>query len=159
MPRRPRPARRPPGAAGSSAGSCWRWWPCCSPRRSSAGTRSSRRCPRCLPPLLTVYQRLGLPVTLHEGLEFADLASARRGPRGTQAVTVSGQVRNTTDHELPVPKLRVALLDDRHHELRSKLFDPSQATLPPGGTMRFDLELPDPPAEARDFTIAFGDQP
>src|SRR4051812_4887383 len=111
-----------------------------------------------VPPLLSVYQRLGLPETLHEGLEFADLASARRDSGGTQAVTVSGQVRNTTDHELPVPKLRVALLDDRHHELRSKLFDLSQATLPPGGTMRFDLELPDPPAEARDFTIAFGDQ-
>jgi predicted Zn finger-like uncharacterized protein len=111
-----------------------------------------------VPPLLSVYQRLGLPVTLHEGLEFADLASARRDSGGTQAVAVTGQVRNTTNHDLPVPKLRVALLDDRHHELRSKLFDPSQATLPPGGTMRFELELPDPPAEARDFTIAFGDQ-
>src|SRR5690242_69608 len=76
-----------------------------------------------VPRLLPVYQRLGLPVTLHQGLEFADLGSARRDSGGAQAITVSGQVRNTTDHELPVPKLRVALLDDRHHELHSQLFD------------------------------------
>ncbi|HEY0410444.1 MAG TPA: DUF3426 domain-containing protein [Candidatus Dormibacteraeota bacterium] len=110
-----------------------------------------------VPALLPVYQRLGLPVTLHEGLEFAELASARRDSGGAQAVAVSGQVRNTSDHELPVPRLRVALLDDRHHELRSQIFDPPQPTLPPGGTVRFELALPDPPAEARDFTIAFGD--
>jgi predicted Zn finger-like uncharacterized protein len=112
-----------------------------------------------LPPALPVYQHLGLPVTLHLGLEFADLGSSRRDAGGTPGVTISGQVRNTTDREAPVPELRVALLDDRHRELRSQLFDPPQPTLPPGGSMRFELELPDPPTDARDFTISFADQP
>lgn len=109
------------------------------------------------PAVAPVYERLGLPITVRLGLEFRDLASARAEP-GSSAVRVTGTIHNVSGGEVRVPQLRVALLDGSREEIRSQLFDPPQATLPAEGTASFELTLPDPPPEARDFTITFADR-
>jgi hypothetical protein len=76
------------------------------------------------PAAQTVYERLGLPITVRLSLEFRDLTSSRREQAGHSQVVVSGEIRNTAGREVPVPQLRVALLDEKHVELQSELFPP-----------------------------------
>ena len=112
-----------------------------------------------LPAALPVYQRLGLPVTLRLGLEFRALASERRDEGDRGALIVTGEVHNVSGQERQVPQLRVALLDEGRQEIDAGSFDAPQKVLPPGGSTRFEIRLPNPPATARNFHISFAETP
>ena len=112
-----------------------------------------------LPATLPVYERLGLPVTLRLGLEFRGLTSERRADGDQGALVVTGEVHNVSGQERQVPQLRVALLDEGRQEIDAGSFDAPQKVLPPGGSTRFEIRLPNPPATARNFHISFAETP
>jgi predicted Zn finger-like uncharacterized protein len=110
-----------------------------------------------LPATVPLYQRLGLPIELPLGVEFRELSSLQRLDEGRKVLVVSGEITNISGQQRLLPPIRVALLDADRKELDFGLFDPPQADLGPGGLARFEVELGEPPPEASNFTVSFGE--
>ena len=110
-----------------------------------------------LPAAVPLYQRLGLPVDLPLGVEFRELSSLQRLDEGRKVLVVSGEIANVSGQQRVLPPIRVALLDADREELDFGLFDPPQPELGPGGLARFEVELGEPPSEASNFTVSFGE--
>lgn len=111
------------------------------------------------PATAAVYQRLGLPVRMQLALEFRQLNSEERQEDGRVKFVVSGEIHNVSGQDRQVPPIRVGLLDAARQEIEFGLFDPPQPILPPGGRVRFEAQLSDPPPEARSFTVSFAETP
>ena len=101
------------------------------------------------------YQRLGLPVTQPIGLELAGIVSERLAGENGDTLRITGAVRNVAGAERPVPPLRVALLDSARDEVLVREVDMPQAVLAAGASTRFTVDLEDPPADARNFSVTF----
>jgi hypothetical protein len=56
---------------------------------------------------------------------------------------------------LPVPQIRVALIDEDRRELYHWTFLPGVMTLRPGQTATFNTRLANPPVGARRFELRF----
>jgi predicted Zn finger-like uncharacterized protein len=110
-----------------------------------------------LPAAVPLYQRLGLPIELPLGVEFRELSSLQRLDEGRKVLVVSGEIANISGQQRVLPPIRVALLDADREELDFGLFDPPQPELGPGGHARFEVELGEPPPEASNFTVSFGE--
>jgi Protein of unknown function (DUF3426) len=111
-----------------------------------------------LPAAAPLYQRLGLPVELPLGVEFRELSSLQRlDGGGRKVLVVSGEIANISGRQRVLPPIRVAILDADREELDFGLFDPPQPELGPGGLARFEVELGEPPPEASNFTVSFGE--
>ena len=63
------------------------------------------------PASASIYQKLGLPITLQLGLQFEGVVSRRLEEGGVAVLVVEGAIVNVTDQERPVPPIRVTLLD------------------------------------------------
>lgn len=111
------------------------------------------------PPAQGLYERLGLPVSVALGLEIANFETGRREENGAVTAVVAGDIRNVTAHDVRVPKLRLALLDERHEELQAGSYDPPQPTLAPSASARFELTVPNPPPATREVVVTFEDRP
>jgi predicted Zn finger-like uncharacterized protein len=110
-----------------------------------------------LPATVTLYQGLGLPIELRLGVEFRELSSVQRSDDGRTTLVVSGEIANVSGQQRLLPPIRVALLDADRQELDFGVFDPPQPALGPGGLARFEVELGEPPPEASNFTVSFGE--
>jgi predicted Zn finger-like uncharacterized protein len=110
-----------------------------------------------LPGTVPLYQRLGLPIELPLGVEFRELSSLHRLDEGRKVLVVRGEIANISGQQRVLPPIRVALVDADRRELDFGLFDPPQPDLGPGGLARFEVELGEPPPEASNFTVSFGD--
>jgi hypothetical protein len=111
------------------------------------------------PATLPLYQRLGLPIHLPLGVEFRQLSSVQRLEEGRRVIAVSGEIANVSGQKRTLPPIRVALLDGDYREVDFGLFDPPQPVLEPGALARFEVALGEAPAEARNFSVTFGEQP
>ena len=111
------------------------------------------------PATLPLYQRLGLPVHLAIGVEFHQLSSVQRVEQGRRVIAVSGEIANVSGQQRVLPPIRVALLDGDYRELDVGLFDPPQPTLEPGALARFEVALGESSAEAKNFSVTFGELP
>jgi predicted Zn finger-like uncharacterized protein len=107
------------------------------------------------PQALSIYDRLGLPVTARLGLELRGLTARRLEEHGVTVFLVEGEVHNLTRSERPVPPVRVALLDGEGRELDSAIFRAAQPTVAGNGVVRFEAKMLDPPLAARSFRVAF----
>lgn len=112
-----------------------------------------------LPMTLPLYQRLGLPVTLPSTLDLRGLDVATEPRGGGSTLVVRGEIHNLSGQEQVLPPIRVALLDAERRELDVGLFDPPQPVLAAGATARFEIELGEPPPEAKDLAVTFAESP
>jgi predicted Zn finger-like uncharacterized protein len=106
------------------------------------------------PPSASVYAFLGMPVNVR-GIALVDVAYHQVVEDGQQILSVTGKVVNISDHELPVPIIRVALSDQAKRELYHWTFDVGVQTLKPGGESPFVTRLSSPPPDARNVDIRF----
>jgi predicted Zn finger-like uncharacterized protein len=106
------------------------------------------------PQSASVYAALGVKVNT-AGLEFEDYAYHQDVQDGKVVLTVTGSIRNITARELPVPQVRVGLVDDERRELYHWTFAPEVMTLRPGQTTRFVTRLSSPPEGARQLNLRF----
>ena len=109
------------------------------------------------PAATPVYRRLGMPMVAGPALEFRDLASTRPKDDSQSALVVAGEIHNPAADARPVPPVRLAVLDDAGMEISARLVEASQATLPPGGSVRFEARLDHLPVTARNLAITFAD--
>ncbi len=106
------------------------------------------------PQSASLYSALGVK-TNATGIDIRDVSYQFRNQDGQRVLVVSGVLDNQTTRELPVPQIRVALIDDDRHELYHWNFVPGIMTLKTGQTSKFSTRLTDPPAGARHFELRF----
>jgi predicted Zn finger-like uncharacterized protein len=107
------------------------------------------------PASATIYQKLGLPVTLQLGLQFEEVTSKRLEEGGVTVLVVEGAIVNVSDHNRPVPPIRVTLLDDGGRRLQQELFKADLTELKAGAKTSFSGRLVNPAEQARNFSVTF----
>lgn len=111
---------------------------------------------RVLPGTAGAYAAVGLPVNT-VGLVI-DRGSIKAQPvmkDGRAAVTVTGAIRNITEHAVAAPPLSVELLNAQGKRVSGQLAGAHDAKIPPGEVRHFSITFLDPPRTAKDLQIGF----
>ncbi len=90
-----------------------------------------------------------------QGLNFENVATARRNDAGVAVLVVTGEVVNTTGEPRIVPPLRGSLLGADNKELQNWTFNASVERLEPGQRTKFETTLRQPTSEATDIKVTF----
>ncbi|HWA92625.1 MAG TPA: DUF3426 domain-containing protein [Rhizomicrobium sp.] len=106
------------------------------------------------PQSASVYAALGMKPK-PSGLDIQDVAYRQSSEGGQAVLSVSGRLANTSSRELPVPEIRVGLMDGDNRELYHWTFVPGVMTLHPGEARNFSTRLTNPPEGARHFELRF----
>ena len=106
------------------------------------------------PQAATLYSSIGLNVNAR-GIAFTDVGYKRETQDGQPVLAVTGKLVNVSAKELPVPEIRVALMDGDRHELYHWNFAATVATLKPGQEVPFLTRLSSPPAGAKHLQVRF----
>lgn len=106
------------------------------------------------PQSASLYAAMGMK-TNAAGIDIQDVAYKRSSEAGQPVLAVTGKLANTSSRELPVPQIRVALIDNDNRELYHWTFVPGVMTLHPGQTAPFATRLSNPPEGARHFELRF----
>ncbi len=101
------------------------------------------------------YQAVGISVNLPlDGLEIV-AHMKRLSESGVGVIVVSGDVFNTSDRSVAVPRLRGVFRDAAKQELASWTFRPAGDRLLPGGSIPFSDRYENPPEGAVDLVVVF----
>jgi Protein of unknown function (DUF3426) len=106
------------------------------------------------PQTAAIYSKLGMKVNA-SGLRFDNVRYRKEAEGGQVVLTVTGVLTNVSSRELPVPQIRVGLVDNDQRELYHWTFTPDVMTLRPGQTTRFVTRLSSPPEGARQLDVRF----
>ncbi|ABS63215.1 MJ0042 family finger-like protein [Parvibaculum lavamentivorans DS-1] len=109
------------------------------------------------PATTKVYAALGEPINLR-GLEFRNVSYERQTEEGLPVLAVRGEVVNVSGERVALPRLRVALLDEKQQELYHWTFAIAETQLPPNEAAPFITRLSSPPPEARDIEVRFAEK-
>ncbi len=102
-----------------------------------------------------IYQKLGLPLTERLGLQFEGVTSKRIEEGGVAVLVVEGDIINVSEHDRPVPPIRVTLLDGGGRRLQQELFKAKEIRLGAGAKTSFSGRLVNPAEQARNFSVTF----
>lgn len=100
------------------------------------------------------YAFARMPVN-NVGLVVENLKAEPTTENGHAAVTITGVLRNITDHPVATPPLRVALLNDKNKRVAGKLAAATDPMIPSSQARHFSVTLLDPPKTARILEIGF----
>lgn len=89
------------------------------------------------------------------GLNFENVATARRQESGQWVLVVTGEVVNTTTESRNVPLLRGSLLGAENKELQHWTFNANADRLDGGQRTRFETTFRQPTSEATDIKVTF----
>lgn len=104
------------------------------------------------------YAFARMPVN-NVGLVVEDLKAEPTMQNGHAAITITGVLRNITDHAVTTPPLRVALLNKNEKRVAGKLAAAADPLIPPSQTRHFSVTLLDPPRTANTLEIGFALEP
>lgn len=104
------------------------------------------------------YAFARMPVN-NVGLVVEDLKAEPTMQNGHAAITITGVLRNITDHQVVTPPLRVALLNENGKRVAGKLAAAADPLIPPSQTRHFSVTLLDPPRTANTLEIGFALEP
>ena len=90
-----------------------------------------------------------------EGLELRNVKTSNTTDGDLAVIVVTGQILNTTDHDMNVPELRAKILDRGLRELVSWTIMPEQADLAPGETTEFEGRSTERPKGADSLVVVF----
>lgn len=106
------------------------------------------------PQSASLYAAMGMKPNA-SGIDIQDVAYKRDREGGQSVLSVTGRLTNTGSRELPVPQIRIALIDGDNREIYHWAFVPGVMTLHPGQTKAFSTRLTNPPEAARHFELRF----
>jgi predicted Zn finger-like uncharacterized protein len=109
---------------------------------------------RAMPQTGSLYGLIGLPVNLR-GLAINDVKSMREAHDGVPVLVVEGEVANVAKTPLEVPRLRLAVRNDRGAEVYAWTVLPARSILSPGEHIPFRSRLASPPGEGREVLVRF----
>ncbi|MFY8209282.1 MAG: MJ0042-type zinc finger domain-containing protein [Caulobacter sp.] len=115
---------------------------------------------RIMPGSAGAYAAVGLPVnTVGLVIDAGSIKAQPSMQEGRAAVTITGSIRNITEHEVIAPPLRVELLSKEEKRVAGQLAAAADAKIPPGEVRHFSITFLDPPRTAKDLQIAFATEP
>ncbi len=106
------------------------------------------------PKSASVYSKLGMKVAA-SGLKIGNIKNSKETHNGQLVLTVTGTLTNVADRELPVPQIRIGLVDNDKREIYHWTVAPEVITLKPGQSTRFVTQLSNPPDEATNYQVEF----
>lgn len=101
-----------------------------------------------------VYAKLGMKVA-PSGLKIGNTKNFWDTQKGQRVLTVSGALTNVADRELPVPQVRIGLVDSEKREVYHWTVAPDVISLKPGQSTHFTTQLSNPPVGVADLQIRF----
>ncbi|MEO5375471.1 MAG: zinc-ribbon domain-containing protein [Alphaproteobacteria bacterium] len=108
------------------------------------------------PEVAGVMEMLHLPVASPTSmLQVKDIVADRFAKNGVDILVVKGIITNTSDQPRPVPKLRLGLYDAANALIQETDGQALNATLPPGESTRFTIQLEHPAQAAHHFEIGY----
>jgi len=115
---------------------------------------------KILPGSAGAYAAVGLPVNTVGLLIDRDSLKAQPSMQdGHAVVTVTGTIRNITEHAVVSPPLRVELLSKDSKRVAGQLAAAADPKIPPGEVRHFSITFLDPPRTAKDLQIGFATEP
>ena len=113
---------------------------------------------RLWPTTAGAYASVGLPVNT-VGLVIENLKAEPSLEDGHAAVTITGVMRNITDHAVIAPPLRVELRNAKDKRVAGRIAAAADPKIPPSEIRHFAITILDPPRTARDLVIDFAVEP
>ena len=111
---------------------------------------------RVMPSAAGAYAAVGWPVnTVGLVIDRGSLKAQPLMKDGHAAVTITGAIRNITEHEVTAPALQVELLNGENKRVAGQLAAAPDAKIPPGEVRHFSITFLDPPRTAKDLQIGF----
>lgn len=111
---------------------------------------------KILPGSAGAYAAVGLPVnTIGLVIDRDSIKAQPLMQDGHAAVTITGSIRNITEHEVLAPPLRVELLNKQEKRVAGQLAAAADAKIPPGEVRHFSITFLNPPRTAKDLQIGF----
>jgi predicted Zn finger-like uncharacterized protein len=102
-----------------------------------------------------IYEMLSLPITAEPGLLFEGIKPTRLEEGGISVLVVEGTIVNPTGSDLPIPPIRITLLDSGGRELQEELFRVKDQHLAAGTKTSFSGRVVNPADRARNFSVTF----
>lgn len=106
-----------------------------------------------LPAAQPYYARLGIPVALPERLMVRDVTTKQIREGDAAVLEVTGLIANESRHARPMPRLRIALLNEKREQIFEYTFAPEGVEVPGRGEVAFATKLSKPPAEAKHLDV------
>lgn len=106
------------------------------------------------PQMASLYAAMGLPVNIR-GLTFAEVQVAKDTHDGVSVLVVEGTIVSAASVPVEVPRLRLAMRNDKGNEIYAWTAMPTSSVLGPGETMTFRSRLASPPSEGRAVAVRF----
>jgi predicted Zn finger-like uncharacterized protein len=101
-----------------------------------------------------VFAALGMaPEGMPEGLEFRDVSKVRDWAEGEDALVVTGHLYNGTSQSMPVPAVRIVLLDAEEVELQSVVVSLPAKAIAPGESLPFEARVESPALAAEHIRL------
>ena len=113
---------------------------------------------RLWPTTAGAYASVGLPVNT-VGLVIENLKAEPSLEDGHAAVTITGIMRNITDHAVIAPPLRVELRNAKDKRVAGRIAAAADPKIPPSEIRHFAITILDPPRTAKDLVIDFAVEP
>ncbi len=109
---------------------------------------------RHAPQMASLYGAIGFPVNLR-GLAFAEVQVAKDTHDGVSVLVVEGTIVSSASAPVEVPRLRLAMRNDKGSEIYAWTAMPTGSVLAPGETMTFRSRLASPPSDGRAVAVRF----
>lgn len=113
---------------------------------------------RLWPATAGAYASVGLPVNT-VGLVIENIKAEPSLEDGHAAVTITGVMRNITDHAVIAPPLRVELRNAKDKRVAGRIAAAADPKIPPSEIRHFAITILDPPRTAKDLVIDFAVEP
>ncbi|WP_419317393.1 DUF3426 domain-containing protein [Caulobacter sp. ErkDOM-E] len=113
---------------------------------------------RLWPATAGAYASVGLPVNT-VGLVIENIKAEPSLEDGHAAVTITGIMRNITDHAVVAPPLRVELRNAKDKRVAGRIAAAADPKIPPSEIRHFAITILDPPRTAKDLVIDFAVEP
>jgi predicted Zn finger-like uncharacterized protein len=106
-----------------------------------------------LPAAQPYYAKLGIPVALPERLMVRDVTTKQIREGDSAVLEVTGLIANESRYPRPMPRLRIALLNEKREQIFEYTFAPEGVEVPGRGEVAFGTKLAKPPAEAKHLDV------
>lgn len=113
---------------------------------------------RLWPTTAGAYASVGLPVNT-VGLVIENIKAEPSLEDGHAAVTITGIMRNITEHAVIAPPLRVELRNATDKRVAGRIAAAADPKIPPSEVRHFSITILDPPRTAKDLVIDFAIEP
>jgi hypothetical protein len=107
-----------------------------------------------MPGTASLFAAIGLPVNLR-GLALTDITTTKEAHDGATIMVVQGTITNISKQPRDVPRIRLAVKNDKGTVVYTWTSLPERPVLGPGDSQPFQTRLASPPPDGRVVEVRF----